>query len=78
MRCVVVDSVQRVQNQFRAALELRTSTTFEMSLSLGSILYVLLLIINAIAILSEDRFLARSACRRPQFARSKLRSRLER
>lgn len=30
-------------------------------LSLGSILYVSLLLINAMAVLSEDRFLARSA-----------------
>lgn len=29
---------------------------------LGVILYVMLLLINAMAILSEDRFLARSSC----------------
>lgn len=32
-------------------------------LTLGSILYVGLLLINAMAVLSEDRFLARSTCR---------------
>jgi hypothetical protein len=31
-------------------------------LSLGTILYVAVLFVNAIAILSEERFLARSAC----------------
>ena len=31
-------------------------------LTLGSILYVGLLLINAMAVLSEDRFLARSTC----------------
>ena len=31
-------------------------------LTLGSILYVALLLINAMAVLSEDRFLARSTC----------------
>lgn len=29
-------------------------------LSLGSLIYVILLLINAMAVLSEDRFLARS------------------
>ena len=31
-------------------------------LSLGSIIYAILLLINAMAVLSEDRFLARSEC----------------
>lgn len=32
-----------------------------MALTLGTILYVAILLINAMAVLSEDRFLARSA-----------------
>ena len=36
-------------------------------LSLGSILYVSLLLINAMAVLSEDRFLAKSALFRWHF-----------
>ena len=40
-------------------------------LSLGSILYVSLLLINAMAVLSEDRFLARSTCNSlPEMLRS--------
>lgn len=33
-----------------------------MALTLGTILYVAILIINAMAVLSEDRFLVRSTC----------------
>lgn len=46
------------------AIELTVRAGLEM-LSLGSILYVTLLLINAMAVLSEDRFLARSALSLP-------------
>jgi Yos1-like len=35
----------------------------DMVFGLGNIFYISLLLVNAIAVLSEERFLARSACR---------------
>lgn len=47
---------------------LRASPSSTMASTLGTLFYVILLIVNAIAILNEERFLARGECEGPVHA----------
>ena len=47
---------------------LRASPSSTMASTLGTLFYVILLLVNAIAILNEERFLARGECEGPVHA----------